>query len=30
MPNNDEIQARAKAMAPKFGKFLSHVVKAEW
>lgn len=30
MPNNDEIQVRAKAMAPKFGKFLSEVVKAVW
>jgi hypothetical protein len=30
MPNNDEIQVRAKAMAPKLGKYLSEVVKAEW
>ncbi len=30
LPNNIEIQARAKAMAPKLGKFLSHVVKSEW
>lgn len=30
LPNNDEIVARAKAMAPNFGKFLSEVVRAEW
>ncbi len=30
IPDNDEIQARAKAMAPNFGKFLSHAIQAEW
>lgn len=28
LPNNDEIQARAKAMTPKLGKFLSYVVQS--
>lgn len=30
LPNNDDIQARANAMAPKLGKFLLHVVQSEW
>jgi purine nucleoside phosphorylase len=30
LANNDEIVARAKAMAPNFGKFLSHVIQSEW
>ncbi len=30
IPNNNEIQDRAKAMSPKFGKFLSFVAQSEW
>ena len=30
LPNNDEIIARAKAMAPKFGKVLSCIVQSRW
>ena len=30
VPDNDEIQARAHAMAPKLGKFLSFIVQSKW
>ena len=30
IPDNNEIQARAQLMAPKLGKFLSHIVQSKW